>query len=386
MARARGEGSVFRNNQHGGWWAQLVVNGKKVRRAAANQQAAVRELAEMRRQRDRGVDPTKLTVAEFMQQWLQSKQANGARVNTMRSYESYTRAHITPLLGRYVVGALTPRNVEDATLTITKRGSSGRTAAHMRAVLATALHDAERWGLVERNVAQLAVPPRVDAKERTAYTADQVYALLAALDEHPHKAAYMLAALLGLREGEVLALRWQDVGVVGGATWQRDSPAASPEIQTLQIQRTVRRVDGRPVYEPPKTHRSRRLLPVPPSIVAALRESRVRQLEDRLMAEGLWQDEDLVFAGPTGGALSPVTLLRHMYAAQKAAGLPRVTFHDLRHSAASMLAHEGVPAVMAAAILGHARIATTLEVYTHVAEADLRKAVDRVAARVDRGS
>lgn len=365
MTRARGEGSVYRNPDRDNWIAQIRINGRKVKRSAPTQRDAVRLLAAMRRDRDKGLDVTRITVGAFLEDWLAHKAQDGTRVNTLRGYVSKVRTHLAPRLGVLTLAELTPRHVEAATRAMIEAGSSPRTAAHCRTVLANALHDAERWGMVERNAAALAVPPRVEAAERTALSVAQIRQLEAALAGHDWAALYALAYTLGVREGEALALEWADVDLEAG---------------TLRISRTVRRIGGQDVYEPPKSRRSRRPLPLSPALVAALRATRVRQAEARLRAGSFWQRSALVFTTADGRSLSPTTALRQLQAALEAAGLPRVTFHDLRHSAASMMAAEGIPAPVVAAILGHAHVSTTLDVYTHVPDAITREAVERLAA------
>jgi integrase len=354
---------VFRNAQRGTWAAQLRIAGRKVTRQADTQRDAVRALADLRHLRDSGANPERVTVAEWLARWLERKRRDGTRTNTLRGYSSRVAA-LSAGLGTRTLAALTPGDVEAYTAAMLEAGSAPRTAAHHRAVLANALHDAERDGLVHRNVAALARPPRVERCERVPLSPAQVRDLFAALEDDPWRAVYMLAGTLGLRQGEVLALRWADV----------DLAAAE-----VRVRQTVRRVKGRgDVYEPPKSARSARALPLTPVLVAALRDRREHQAREAAHAGGLWRDTGLVFTAVDGGGLPPVSVLRRLYATQEAAGVPRATFHDLRHSAASAMAATGVPPRVAASILGHSHVSTTLDVYTHVLDDAARDAVGRV--------
>ena len=151
----------------------------------------------------------------------------------------------------------------------------------------------------------------------------------------------------------------------------------------MTIQRSLQRVDGAWCFPEPKTTRSRRTIPLPGPVTAALREHRARQLQERLRLGPAWQGEawgDLVFADEAGGPLSGFHVSRRFKALLKLAGLPEMRYHDLRHGAASLMAAQGVPARVAMEILGHSQISTTMNIYTHVAPELGREAADRIGA------
>jgi integrase len=165
------------------------------------------------------------------------------------------------------------------------------------------------------------------------------------------EALYSVALALGLRRGEALGLRWEDVDLEAG---------------TLRVQVALqRRKDSKTLVEP-KTEQSRRTLPLPSVLVVALKAHRTRQLEERLAAGPKWRDHGLVFPSTVGTPMEPRNLTRQFKAVLQRAGLPDIRFHDLRHTAASLLVAQGVHPRVVMEILGHSQISLTMNTYTHV--------------------
>jgi integrase len=201
---------------------------------------------------------------------------------------------------------------------------SPTTIGSIRTVLGIALNRALKCGYVERNVAALTDAPRRVRSERTPLTHEQVRAFLRAAEGDTLEALYLTTALLGLRLGEGLGLRWQDVDLDGG---------------TLRIRQTVQRVDGRLIIKEPKTEKSRRTLTLPAVAVDALRRHHDRQTFEAANAKH-WQDQGLVCPNATGGPREPSNVLKRFKATLAAAGLPEQRFHDLcgtlRHRSCSL--------------------------------------------------
>ena len=186
--------------------------------------------------------------------------------------------------------------------------------------------------------------------------------------ERPHvarlifEALYVLALTTGLREGELLGLRWRYVDLERGA---------------LQVRGIVQRIDGKPVVKEPKTESSSRQVLLTKLAVDALRQHRLRQLEERLKMGDAWDDQDLVFPNQSGGPMYAQNFLSRSYLPlRKRAGIPQVRFHDLRHSAATLLLASGVHPKVVREILGHSRIAVTMDLYSHVTMTMQRDAVN----------
>jgi integrase len=189
---------------------------------------------------------------------------------------------------------------------------------------------------------------------------DDVRELLQTATEDRYEALYVLAVSTGLRQGELLALRWQDIDL---------------EARTLQVRQTLHRTRGEYVFSQPKTAKSRRLVILATAAVSALRRRRVLQAEDRLQIGAIWQDYDLVFTNEIGGPIDAGNLrTRSFQHLLQRAGLPRVRFHDLRHTAATLMLGRGIHPKVVSEMLGHSQIAITLDLYSHVTPTMQREA------------
>jgi integrase len=175
------------------------------------------------------------------------------------------------------------------------------------------------------------------------------------------EALYVVALSLGLRRGEALGLRWEDVDL---------------DTRTLRIEVSMGVVGGKLTLGEPKSATSRRTLPIPASLVTALRAHAIRQMEERLVVGSRWQDTGYVFTSTVGTPIHPGNLMKSFHALLDRAGLPRIRFHDLCHSCASLLAAQGVPARVAMEVLGHADIRITQNIYTHVFDEAKQQAAD----------
>ena len=270
---------------------------------------------------------------------------------TVSSYRDTVRLHLTPTLGRYQLAKLTPAHVQALLREKEAAGLSPRSVAYIRTVLRVALNRALKWGLVHQNVAALTDPPRRVHSERHPLTPDQARTLLAAAEGERLEALYRVALALGLRLGEALGLRWEDVDLDTGS---------------LRVRFALQRIDGKLTLKEPKTEQSRRTLTMPPSLTIALRAHRDRQAFEQATAGDTWRANGLVFTNTIGGPLEPSNVLKGLKKLLDRAGLPPQRFHDLRHCAASLLLAQGVPARVVMDILGHTQMATTMDLYSHV--------------------
>jgi len=205
---------------------------------------------------------------------------------------------------------------------------------------------------VYRNVAELVTPPRAPRYEMQVLDVKQSRALLRAADGDRLEALYVLALTTGMRQGELLALRWRDVDFQSAALSVRGSLSRSSA--------------GLTVVEP-KTAGSRRHIPLGTIAVDALRRHRVSQAAERLLRGPGWMDNDLVFANEVGKPIEASNLRRRSFEPLlKKAGVPRIRFHDLRHSAATLLLSQGSHPKVVSERLGHSRVSITLDLYSHV--------------------
>lgn len=308
-------------------------------------------LRELLRLRDEGAaDGSRQTLGQYLRRWLVDVRPKLAPA-TWRKHEQHCRNHIIPALGHRRVSDLSVADVR----TFLKgadgggRGLDPQTRRHHRATLRRALADAVRDGLVARNVASLAEPPPLPHRERAILTAEQVRVFLAGSRDDRLHALWVLLATTGMREGEALALTWDAL----------DLDAAS-----LRVEHTLHRTDGAWQLRAPKTAKSRRTVTLPAMTVEALREHRRRQLEEWLAA-GRPGEAGMVFVDPRGRPIHGSKLTTLLYPILDRLGLPRVTVHDLRHSAATIAYAAGVPLEAIADNLGHSTVRVTQDLYRH---------------------
>ncbi len=373
--RGHGEGSIFRAKD-GRWVAMLdlgYVLGRRKRKAfyGETRRAVQERLAAALRDTQKGlpVVAERQTVAEHLESWLNACKTT-VRARTWLRYEQYVRIHALPEIGRVPLARLAPQHLQKLYARRIEAGSAPVTVAHLHAVLHRALSQAERWGLVPRNVATLVDPPRIARRTVSTLSPDQTRALLEAAEADRLGALYVLAVTTGMRQGELLALRWQLLDLEGAS---------------LRVQATLQRVGGEMVFSEPKTAASRRRVMLTRRAVAALRRHRVAQAEERIRLGDVWQDNDLVFPNEVGRPLEASNLLRRSFAPLLArAGIARLRFHDLRHTAATLMLGQGIHPKVVSEMLGHSQISVTLDLYSHVTstmQRDATGALDALLAK-----
>jgi integrase len=316
-------------------------------------------------------DAGKVTVREFFDRWLEAT-APTLRAATVRRYRDLARLHITGVVGNLKLGKLSPGDVQRLYADRLAAGLSPTSVRHVHGLLHRALGDAVRWGLLPRNVTDSVDPPRRSTPEAKTWDAGQVARVLTAATGDDLEALWRLAVLTGMRRGELLGLRWADVDLDAGA---------------LSVRRTMSR-GGSSQLEggEPKTASGKRRVALPASVVESLRRHRVRQLEYRLKAGPAFEDRGLVFANETGGPLHPNSLAIRFRKLIAAAGVPAIRFHDLRHTCATLLLSQGVHPKVVQERLGHADIAMTMNLYSHVTADMQRQAADQLDAAIENAS
>jgi len=271
---------------------------------------------------------------------------------SLENYEHLVRVHIDPALGRIKLKTLSPAHLQHFYRERLDSGLSPRTVQYLHALLHKALKQALRWELVPRNVATAVDPPQLH-REEIQLSPTQVRAFLQAAREDRLEALYVLAVHCGLRQGELLGLRWEDIDLEAG---------------TLQVRRTLTAAKGDGVFTAPKTAKSRRNVKLTAGAIDALIRHHERQLEERKQLAGLWQDQGLVFTSGVGTPINRHNLLTRSFKPLLGkVGLPHsVRFHDLRHTCASLLVSKGVHPKLVQELLGHSNVSITLDTYSHV--------------------
>ena len=364
MAPRRGkrEGSIAQRKD-GRWQGLLTTgyrDGKRVRTTVygLTYDEVSQKLDRVRRRvtDQRPIITRDQRLDRYLAYWRTDVAGPRVRANTARSYEATIRLHIVPVLGHLRLGALTPPELRRWLSTLAEGGASDATRQYARRVLTIALNDAIIDGLLETNAAAL-IGRRSGTSTRKKFapkylTLDQARILLAA---EPTTQLGMLIATalpLGLRLGEALGLRWPNVDLEGGQ---------------LHVREQLQRLDQRWQFVAPKSEESRRTILLSATTIDQLRAHRTRQKAARLKAGAAWTDLQLVFTTRHGQPLAQRNVRRAFDALLARTGLPAMSPHALRHSAATLLLAQGVPERVVQRILGHSDARMTAR-YTHVLE------------------
>lgn len=346
--RANREGSIYRE---GKLWAAAVTvrgpDGELVRlRKRSKSRDVVRawlheRLAEAERDELRRGSETPLGV--YLEHWLGRLQL---RPKTRAGYATVVRCYLQPGLGVVPLRDLRPQDIQDLYARLQARGLAAATVHQVHRVLRRALRMAVQWGLLARSPMDGVEAPPAGRPRVGYWLPEQVRAFLAAVRDHRWHSLYAVAACTGARQGELLGLRWEDVDL---------------ERRTVSFRRSVQPVAGLGIVEEPvKTAAGARRVHLAPLAWEALVEHR-----GRLLAEGR-QPVGYVWSTASGRPISARNLVRHFRQVAERLGLPPIRFHDLRHTAATLLLLEGVPDRVVAELLGHADPALTKRVYQHV--------------------
>jgi integrase len=357
--RGNGEGSIYQRRD-GRWVSSAWFGGRRrYFYARTRQEVGAKLRAAVRADEEGRLDLPRMRVSQLLDEWLVARKGVVGE-STWITYETYIRLHLKPALGHLPLARLHQRDLQQM-YTAMLAHSSATTVNHAHTVLHTALQHGLRMGYVARNPASLATPPRKRSFEVVALTVDEAQRFLRAAAGDRLEALFYVALYTGMRQGELLALRWSSVDLDHGL---------------IQVRGSLRRMHGTLTFGQPKTSRSRRLVAIPDTVIDVLRTHHVRQAQERLRAGAAWQDLDLVFPNQVGGPLEAQNMVRrHFRPILMRAGLRQVRFHDLRHSAATLLLSIGTHPSIVQELLGHSAVAVTLDTYSHVTPNMQRDAV-----------
>ncbi|GER87675.1 site-specific integrase [Dictyobacter vulcani] len=363
----RGGGSVFQRKD-GRWEAKFKVEetGKYKSLYASTEKGAYKLLEEAKLQQRQGTLATgpDHTLKDFLVYWLEDVEKPTVEVSTYIGNRIVIHKHLVPGLGHIKLQKLTARQLQSFYALRLKEGMAASRVVRLNSVLHKALNHARRLKLVGVNVSEDVELPRPVKYKGQVLDAQQAKILLQVASERDLEALLALAVVAAMRQGEILGLHWSNVDFTKGQ---------------LHIVGSMNYYSGYGFVEGKgKTQNSIRVIKLPSFLLDLLKKHRTRQLEKKLSAGSTWIDRDLVFCGANGDFIRRTTLLYHMKKLLKDAELPDIRFHDLRHSAATILIAMGVPANVVKELLGHADIRTTLGTYGHVLPSMAQDATDKM--------
>jgi integrase len=363
--RARHTGGIYQRPD-GRWSAQLDLGRDETGRrqrvtvSGPTRAAVAEKLNELVYKRRHGTLPKRddVTLARYAQAWLDRK-ARELRPATLASYQRLLKVHVLPAVGGVKLQAVRPAHIHDFLDQLAKGKLSSRTQRYCAWLLSTILHSALERELIARNpaaAARVKAPP--PERRVKAWSRAEVAAFLAAADGDRLAPAFLLALITGLRRGELLGLRWQDLDLDAG---------------TLQVEQTAGVVGSQMILSKPKTAGSRRRLYIGPAVTETLRAHQARQ-EAEARAASEWEGQDLVFTTGTGGLIHARNFARSLTRIAKRAGVPDIGPHGLRHTYTSLARERGTQLEVVSKTLGHADPGFTLRVYRHVFESERQAA------------
>jgi integrase len=343
------------------------TNGKRRQKRMTfrgTKREAEKRLSELLHQLDTGgyINPGKVTIKDFLRQWLQDYAETNVRPTTLAGYQIIIEKHLVPGLGSIQLGQLTPAHIQSYYAKALKEGRKGgrdkgeglgpRTVHAHHRLLKEALGHAVRWGLVSRNVAEAVDPPRYTTPEMHALDQDGVERVLAVFAGSKYYPLVHLAIFSGLRRSELLGLRWKDLDLIN------NSLTVNQVIHVLE--------GGKVVFQEPKTSRSKRTVTLGPLAILVLKGHREKIEAIRSDLGIPLTENDLVFAYPDGKMVTPHTVSQTFLLKMRKAGIEGIRFHDLRHSHVSLMIRQGVYPKTISDRIGHSTISTTMDVYGHL--------------------
>lgn len=352
--RANNEGTIFKTSE-GTWRAQATVRGKRISRTKKTRREAQLWLRKTLREIDDGYsfDAANISLSNFLENWLVTIQASRS-AGTVAIYEFQVRKAIIPQLGETLLKDLRPAQIQAVYDRFLREGKSNHFVHHTHKILKVALGHATKLGMIISNPTDRVTAPKPEHREMRIYDEGQVQAFLSAARElsESNYALYYLAFHSGLRRAELLGLKWEDID------WGN---------RTLSVQRQLFRPKGGGFeFTKPKSRNGSRTIKLGQSILEVLRDHQTNQWIAAKDVGEKWVDHDLIFPSGIGTPLADSKLRRSFRRVIKKSGLPQIRFHDLRHTAASLMLNWGIAPIIVSRRLGHASISITMDVYGHL--------------------
>lgn len=364
--RSSGEGTIVKRAD--GRWAGAVSlpDGRRKWVYGKTQQEAARKIASVRNDRDTGlpISTERRTVGDYLESWIVMRKPS-LRPGAHENYAWYLRKYVIPFIGKVQLSKLTAEHVQRLLSERLDEGLALSTVRYTYSVLRNALNEAVKLGLIPRNVVLLVRQPREQREEMRCWDPTQARRFLEVARTDRLYALYVLALSTGMREGELLALRWRDLTL----------PLSGDG--SVRVQNTLHWRDHVLSFEEVKTNAGRRQIHLSAVATDALRQHAIRQQVERAKAGPLWQVNDLVFCTLIGGGIHRTTFrLRSYVKLVEKAGVPYIRPYDMRHTAATLLLLAGVHPKIVSEMLGHTSVTITLTIYSHVLPMIQRDAAD----------
>lgn len=369
--RANGEGSILKRKD-GRFMARVTVNGERLTFYSRSRQEAAAWLAEQLAAKNHGllVAPSKVTFGQWLDTWLQEYARPRVRPTTWEDYRIIVEKHLKPALGEILLKDLRPEHLQKVHNEKAASGLSPRRVRLIHVVTHSALKQAVKSRLLAVNPAEATSLPRQPKREIHVLSLEDEKKLLAALEGERLGVFFLVALATGLRRGELLGLKWEDVDLKNGV---------------IKVRRSLTRVktaEGKTelVFQEPKTESSRRMVPLPSPVVSALKAHRRKQAEEKLLLGQDYQDNGFVFCHEDGRPLDPAWVTRNFHRLLKKAGVNDTNFHALRHTYATRLLELNEHPKVVQELLGHSSIEMTLDTYSHVMPEIKQAAVQKLDA------
>ena len=373
--RANGEGNI-RKRKDGRWEGRYTAGrnpatGKAIyKNVLGKTQAEVKEKLKKAIEEAKGLDVAKAesyTVGQWMDVWYEYYAKIKVRPSSHKTYEGYIKNHIKPSIGsipltklttldlqRLYQKLLTEGRVDRLEAQNQPKGLSPKTVRNINQVISSAMHLAIQQHLIAQDPTDGCALPKTEHREMQTLSADQLAAFLLEAKHSGVFEMYYIELATGLRRGELLGLKWEDIGF---------------DNRTLRVRRQVGRINGEVREAPLKTKNAYRTISLGADAIGVLRQQREKQ-----------PSSSYVFPGPTGGPIAPDSVLHMLHRVLDRAGLPEIRFHDLRHTFATLALQNGVDVKTVSGMLGHFSAGFTLDTYAHVTTAAQRQAAETMGA------
>jgi integrase len=350
--RGNNEGTI---NQlpSGSWRAQIYLNGQRLGKTKKSKFEAQKWIRDTLGKIDRGYTGRGASAKyeDFLDEWLLIKN-NALKKTTWNLYECVIRNHINPILGTTKLADLSPQKIQSLYILKERNGVGKRTIRVIHTIINSSLKNAVKLGAIHANPAEATTPPNYETPEMQSYSEHEITQLLLAARGTSLEALIHLAITTGLRQSELLALKWPDID------WDRN---------TVSVQRQLKRkYENKDYYSSLKTKSGRRTISLGTNTIDKLRDHHKKQMNEKKVMGDRWSENHLIFPSTIGTPMHQRNLLRRFKTIIQESELREIRFHDLRHTAASLMLNHGISPLIVAKRLGHSKVSITLDTYGHL--------------------